>query len=219
MTAYPEPAFAGIDIPWLLIIIVGSLIAQAVKNIREKKRPSQRDATPREKPRIPVFTEAQAELEEFLESLSGESEQPAAPQEPASQPVAPQEPPRTTVVSRKSQHSPPPVPLEALPARPQREAVQPRPIPRFELPESPVISAQVPRALPESRRSPGRRKQPGMKDVAPRATASNHQEIETMRLAIGNDLVDHAALRKAILLQEILNKPLALRTDKDATDR
>ena len=40
-----------------------------------------------------------------------------------------------------------------------------------------------------------------------------------MRLAIGNDLVDHAALRKAILLQEILNKPLALRTDKDATDR
>ena len=205
--------FADFELLIWLVIIVGSLIAQAIKSIREKQNPPPADVAPKRKPRPLVLTDAQAELEEFLESLSRESGQPAPPEAPVVESAAPREPAKETVVTRELPHRPPPIPPSPLSTSRTQDERSADPVPRFERRESSVARIERPVT-----RAPKRMPSVPREHSQPRTT-SRQQSLEEIRKAIGSDLIDNTALRKAILLQEILSKPLALRTDKDASSR
>jgi hypothetical protein len=219
MTESVQLVFADFQFLIWIVIIVGSLIAQAVKSRREKQNPSPPGAPPKKKFRPPVFTDAQADLEDFLENLSRDSGQPLPEKTPAGEPALPQEPSKETVVTGELPRRPPPVPPAPSPTSLPRNVMSPEPVPRFKRPELAVARAETPLTTAPGRISP-RAPLPSVPqdDIQPFPTA-RQQGPQKIRTAIGSDLIDRNALRKAILLQEILNKPLALRTDKEADSR
>ena len=157
-----------------VVIIVGSLIAQVVKSFREKKELAKPSSSPRERQKKPpVFKDAQTQLEEFLESLSGGSGKHVAPK-PVTQTLVPKDSNNETITTDFPAKSPPPVPQKITPIKSSTNT------------KTPVN----------------------------RSASLRIQKASSLRKQIESDLINPLTLRKAILLQEIMDKPISLKSHK-----
>jgi len=178
---------------WLIFIIV-AIISRVVTAAREKKEAAAKPAPrPRQRPTRqapvvpPVITDAQEELQDFLKQLAGAS---SASPEPEPAPPMPEEIPVPT-------RTPPPMPHEILQVPPERTVARP------------TTPALQPQSVPPSSISSRRASQEISDEPAGPTLSQLH--IKLLRLALGTDLMGRASLQKAILLQEVIGKPLALR--------
>ena len=196
-------AFAGIEALWVLFI-VATVIARVIKAAREQK-PGTGSA-----PKAPTgdFTAAEEDLREFMESLTGKkAEKPAPTPEatrPASQPRQYKQPVRQQ--SRAPERAAVPAPVRA-PAEAQRSRPQPRTsAPARQVVErAPKVHDQHVSVEPPLAAVPAA-------PVPLHVPTRSKQRKPQVDSRIMKDLVDRVAIRKAIVLREILGPPVALRT-------
>ena len=182
---------------WLVFVVI-AIISQMVKAARDKKERPGAPVPTRDSPQgptrppanPPAMTEAQAELQDFLRDLAGTASVSLESLEP--------EPAPATTRAPVDLRTPPPLPAEVKPAT--LAASPPQPVPR-----APRISTA------QSRTRPARAFE---REISNASTGPEprHLHVESLRLALGADLITPHALQKAILLQEVLGKPLSLRT-------
>jgi hypothetical protein len=194
----------GIEELFWIVIVVGSLIAQIAKSrrqARQKRSGADRRAAP---PAPPPAGTAATELRRFLQEFQEEAA-PSAPRTPA--------PPPVPVASRTRPASP----AHARPRQPRATAVQPVQVRTMSRPTPPTSPAtRKPTARLARKPSPPPRKQQKtavtsvhaaaykQKDRGPSANQREQRAIMAM-------LRSSRSAQKAILLREILGRPLALR--------
>ncbi len=196
-------AFAGIETLWVLFIIA-TVIARVIKAAREQK-PGTGSA-----PEAPTrdFTAAEEDLREFMESLTGQK---AAKPTPA--PEATKSVPRPRPQPQPVRQQPRSPEQAAVPVtvRPRADAPRPKPQPRRRPPDIPVVERP-----PKVHEQHAAAVQSGANmPVAPApllVPAERRARQSQDDLHIMKELIDRAAIRKAIVLREILGPPVALRT-------
>jgi hypothetical protein len=222
------PASAG-DLIWVVIVviaIISQLVKAGKKAQKEARPPSPMPQSPSEAP--------EDELRRFLESLTGiPSEAP-----PSRPPVSP--PPVAQPSHRAPATVPPPIPVRVKPPRApvvikrvryddmltaQRQARDARVAQRSTPPPPRLVKKTVelkppqPAPMPVSpapvvaTAAPVPQRDEPLRTQRPERTVLT---IRRLRLALGGDLTSRASLQKAILLQEVLNQPIALRRPNQA---
>lgn len=209
-------AGGGIELVIWLVFIIITMVAQAIKGAKKLKgnRPSQE---PGQSPR--PHLDPQQELEEFLESLSRGGAKPAQPApQPTPEPVSEGRRAEETHVDRRPKAAPHVAPsvAPAAPRRVEAAHVDRRPKaapPRVVQAPAPIqtIVPPIPTFEPSTPKPAGRDKNYVTVDPEEVEAAYYHK----LRMEIGEDLTDRHTLRKAVLLQEILNPPIALRHQQD----
>ncbi len=210
---------AGIDADMLIwLVVVGfTLISQWARAAKQKPRSGQHPPVartpmpPRRAAQSPLpKSEVQQELENFLRSLTG------APPVMESAP-----PPPPPVVRPHIKEEPAPPPREFIHKRVVAQSAPP-PLPKA--PPMRIERKPVPVAPIDSEFAPGpsgyRKSHPlAATAVDPYATGNlttGEARLLSLRNHLGTDLLDRAALAKAIILRELLDPPLALRQPRQA---
>ena len=197
---------AGFEDFIVFIIIAAGIIGQILKARAKAKGGPDSGPT---SPSRPGSGSPEDELREFLQSLTGEVPPPkppppaAPPRLPPPVPAAP--PIRTRTPAPRRVTPPQPAPVRPTPARPA--PVRPA-APRVQvtLPR-PAAPAAAPPPVPPKRRKPMAEPAPAMEAYrSPRSKARAH-----LRATLGADLIDKDSLRKAIVLREILDRPVGAR--------
>lgn len=183
---------AGIDPDLIIVavIIVGSIIGQIMKAAKGGTPAKRQGAEPGGENTPPAtnrnVTDAQRELEEFLQSLAGV---------PKQQPASPPTPPpikKTTPAASQKRHTPPPVKKPPLPQ--QRR----KPAPAIQ-PQRPVLSQVKLQSSPVTA------------DITTLGMGGSAKHSKLRRL-LNKDLQSSDSLRKAIVLREVFGPPLGLRS-------